>query len=270
MLDESDWELYGQELPDITKIEELVFQIQSPDFLSIPLLREKSYQSWFPVAWQCFLDVYEALWGAQYAFYEIFAHNIWYLKKGEPPNEDAAVLFGRFYADDTILRLYSAGEHLANGIIMMLDISDEDLKTFSLKGHQGNKRSSQQIIVGKYLRSKGKNYPFTEEIINLSKSKDWGKVLKYRRDWVHEQPPTIKGLGIVYKRERRWKLSPDGKGYVLKGGGDKPDYSVEELISFIRPAMIQFIAAFIPVLEYYKSTSQFSMANFNNLSSRKK
>ncbi len=269
MIDDSDWELYGQMLPDLTELGELVYQIPTPDFLSISTTHGKTYDSWFPVASQCFRESYEALWGAHYALREIFAHNIWYLKKKDPPNEDAAALFGRFYADDAILRLYSAGEHLANGIIMMLDIPDEELKSFRIKGHQGNEKSSQQIVVGRYLCSKGEGYPFTEAIINLSKSEDWGKVLKYRNDWVHEQPPTIKGLGIVYKRERRWKHSSDGKNCMFLGG-DTPEYSVEELASFIQPGMLQFIAAFTSILKYYKSKSESNVANFNNLSSRKK
>ena len=252
MLDDSDWEPYVKELPDLGRLQELVNQVSSPDILSISCLDRDSYQSLFPVASVCFHDAHETLWGACYALTEIFAHDIWYLKKKTPPNEMAAALFGRFYADDAALRLYSAGEHLANGIIMMLEISDEELRPYRDKG----KRTSQQSIVGNYLRKEKPSHPITISVIRLSDSKEWQATMKYRGRLVHEQPPTVKGLGIVYKRRIRWEPTPNGKGYTLQGGGDEPEYSVDELVSFIKPATFRFRDTLTSVIEFYKELLQ--------------
>lgn len=260
-LDDSDWEQYGQELPDLEKLETLIYNLPPPDILSIYLAHNKSYQSWFPIAWACFKDAYEALWGSHYALYEVIAHDIWYLRKKDPPNEAAAALFGRFYAEDAAARLYSAGEHLANGIIMMLEISDEDLKPY--KG----KRISQQSVVGKYLCREKRENPVTEAVVKLAKSKEWQKTRQYRDDFVHNQPPTVKGLGIVYQRRIRWEPSPNGKGYILRGGGDKPAYSVDELIEFIKPAMFTFVDTFITVAEYYKAVAESYVQRWNDMAS---
>jgi hypothetical protein len=257
MLDDSDWEPYVKELPDLSKLQEMVNQLSSPDILSISCLDKDSYQSLFPVASVCFRDAHETLWGACYALSEIFAHNIWYLKKKTPQNEMAAALFGRFYADDAALRLYAAGEHLANGIIMMLGINDEELKPYKDKGKRRDKRISQQSIVGNYLRKEKPSHPITKSVIRLSDSKEWLETITYRNKWVHEQPPTIKGLGIVYKRRIRWEPTANGKGYTLQaGGGDEPEYSVDELVKFIKPAMFQFRDTLTSVIEFYKELLQ--------------
>ena len=85
--------------------------------------------------------------------------------------------------------------------------------------------------------------------------KEWCATIKYRNRWVHEQPPTVKGLGIVYKRkknETRWKPLSTGKGYTLEVvGGDVPEYSIEELIGFIQPAMFQFTDTLTSVVNFY-------------------
>ena len=58
-------------------------------------------------------------------------------------------------------------------------------------------------------------------------------------------------MGIVKKREKRWKLSPNG-GYTLGiGGGDEPEYSIEDLVGFIKPAMFQFKDTFTSVVRFY-------------------
>lgn len=263
MLDDSDLEKYGQELPDLDNLQELVLQLPSPDFLSISLLPNKSYQSWFPIASVCFSDAYHTLWCAHYALYEIIAHGIWYLRKKEPPNEAAAALFGRFYVDDIALRLYSAGEHLANGIIMMLGIGDKDLKPYK------ERRTSQQSIVAYYLRKEKISHPITKAVIRLEGLKEWQATMDYRRKLVHKQPPTVKELGIVYKRKIRWELSPTGKEYILRGGGDKPEYSVDELVEFIKPAIFQFTETLISVVEFYKSEVDTMLEEFNRSSSVK-
>ena len=76
--------------------------------------------------------------------------------------------------------------------------------------------------------------------------------MDYRNRWVHEQPPTVAGMGIVFNRGKRWDTLPDGKCCLtIKGGGDKPEYSVEDLVEFIKPTTFKFTDTFISVVEFY-------------------
>jgi len=241
-------ERISKELPDLSKLQDLVLRLSS-DFLSINFTPESTV----PEASVCLNDALRTLGQAVYALSEVFAHQVWYLDKKDPPNKMAAVFFGLFYADDAALRLYSAGEHLANGIILMLEITDEDLQPYKKKGSR--ERISQQSVVGHFLREQKADHPITAAINKLIDSKKWCATMCYRNTWVHEQPPTVKGLGIIYKRKKnktRWKPSLVGEGYTLKvGGGDVPEYSIKELIRFIQPAMFQFTDTLTSVVNFY-------------------
>jgi len=240
ILDGTDVERISQETPELSELEGMVLSL-NPDFLSIPFPRD----SHVPIVSVCFHDALHTLQEAAYALSEVFAHRIWYLEKKDPPDKMCATFFGRFYADDAALRLYSAGEHLANGIMMMLEISDKDLKTYK------RNRISMQSVVGNFLREQKPRHPITEAVNKLRDSKEWCATINYRNRLVHEQPPTVKGLGIVYERRKRWKTAPNGRYTLGLGGGDKPEYSVEELIEFIQPAMFQFTDTFISVFKLY-------------------
>lgn len=246
LLDDSDWEKICQKIPDLDNLQDMT-NICFPDSLSIPF----SPQSYVPIASVCLREAADTLLNARYALSEVFAHRMWYLDKTEPPDNISANSFGCYYADDAALRLYSAGEHLANGIIMMLEITDEDLKPYKVKGKQGKERISQQSVVGNYLRRQKVSHPITKAVTKLADSEDWQKTVDYRNRWVHEQPPTVKGLGPVYKRRIRWEPSPTGKGRKLRGGGDKPEYSIDELLGFIQRAMFQFTDTLTSVFKFY-------------------
>ncbi|MBA7566838.1 hypothetical protein ES708_08536 [subsurface metagenome] len=131
---------------------------------------------------------------------------------------------------------------------MMLEINDNDLKSYK------QNRISQQSVVGNFLREQKAHHPITEAVNKLVDLKEWCATINYRNRWVHEQPPTVKGLGIVYKRGRRWKPLLTGKGYTLGiGGGDKPEYSVDKLVKFIQPAMFKFTDTLASVVKFYAS-----------------
>lgn len=240
-LDGSESERVSQEIPKLSYWQEMVNTL-SPDFISMNF----SYESTIPVASVCLHDVLHTFAEARYALYEVFARRVLYLEKKDSPNKRTAIYFSRFYIADAALRLYSAGEHLANGIIMMLEISDGDLKDFK------KSRTSQQAIVGNFLLAERPCHPVTKAVAGLARSKDWCATRDYRDEWVHEQPRTMKGLGIVYKRKKRWKDSPTGKGHMLGiGGGDAPERSVNDVIKFVQAAMFEFSGALDAVIEFY-------------------
>jgi len=254
ILEHSDIERISKETPDLSALNNLVLRL-SPDVLSINYHPE----SRVPAASVCFQDTLHTLAEARYALHEVFAHRIWYMEKKDPPNEITANFFGRFYADDAALRLYSAGEHLANGIINMLEIDDQELKCYK------QQRVSQQSIVGNYLCKQKPSHLVTKVLTKLAKSKEWSAAIEYRNRWVHEQPPTVAGMGIVHKRGERWKPLPNG-GYTLGiGGGDEPEYSTEDLVGFIKPAMFQFKDTFTTVVRFYIGMLESRGVSFRNL-----
>ena len=254
MLDDSDLEKIYQETPDLSNLQDMVRDLPS-DVISLHFPPKSDVQE-VPAI---FHDIIHTLAYAAYALREVFAHQIWYLEKKDPPNKMAAAFFGRFYADDAALRLCSAGEqYLVDAIKKMLEISDEQLVPYRKKRKKKYKREkinpreiTKLEIVGDFLSARKTVYPFTEAITSLTDSKEWKTTVDYRNRWVHEQPPTVAGMGIVYKRGERWKPLPNGRYTLGIGGGDKPEYSVEDLIGFVKPAMFKFTDTLTSVVKFY-------------------
>lgn len=232
----------ANELPDLEPLRQVVFSV-SPEFIPIKFPTD----SLIPVAAVCLQDASHTLHEANYAFHEVLAHRKWYLEKREPPKEDAATFFSRYYLDDLALRLYSAGEHLANAIIFMLEIKKPQLEPF-----QKSNRISKQVIVGKFLMKEKAGHPVTEAVRKLVESEKWLKTLQYRNDWVHNQPPTVEGLGIVYERRRRWQVDSDG-AMLTFGGGDEPKFSINDILGFMRPSLFLFVEVLSEVASYYNA-----------------
>jgi hypothetical protein len=197
-----------------------------------------------PVASVCLHDALSTLADARYAFHELLAHRAWYLEKRETPLETTAVFFTRFYADDVALRLYAAGEHLANAIINMLEIDARSLIPYK------KKRISKQIIVWKYLEREKPTHAITTAVKKLAQSEEWLATRCYRDDWVHGKPPIIKGLGIQYERRKRWEVSEKHIGLSF-GGGDEPKYSDEDLIKMVKPALFVFVETLSDITAWY-------------------
>jgi hypothetical protein len=229
----------ANQLPDIKQLNIDILSY-SPEFVSFRFPPDSTV----PVASVCLHDAFHMLADARHAFHEILAHRAWYLEKRETPIERTAIHFTRFYADDVALRLYAAGEHLANAIIDMLEI-----KTRSLIPYK-KKRISRQIIVGKYMEREEPAHAITHAVRKLMQSKEWLATLDYRSKWVHGKPPIIKGLGIQYERRKRWEI---GENYIglSGGGGDEPKYSDEDLINMVKPALFIFVEALTDVTAWY-------------------
>lgn len=246
LLDDATLEQIDQRLPDLTPVTDLVRRLL-PDHLSIKF----SPESDIPIAAVCLRDAVDVLEQAHYALHEVYAHQIWYREKRASPSEAAAVFHGQFYAQDLAFRLYSAAEHVADGIIMMLGITDTDLKSF-----RHTKRVSQALVVGHYLLQQRKDEPITAAIRPLSRLSAWDQTTKYRNDLVHAQPPTVAGLGNVYKRARRWRTiaaTPTNVAqHVLDlGGGDMPEYTLDDILAFLEPSFVTLVAVTHAVAEFY-------------------
>jgi hypothetical protein len=148
------------------------------------------------------------------------------------------------------LRLYAAGEHLASGIVDMLEMTDAQLAPFR------KNRVSLQSTVADFMTKQMQSHLLTKKVIDLGTSKEWQKTMDYRNNWVHDQPPTVAGLGHVFERKKRW-TRVEQKGSVLYslgvGGGDPPKYTIDQIIGFSQPALNRFAAVFIAAVEFYQA-----------------
>ena len=202
---------------------------------------------WTPVAIVCFHDCTETLAAIRVALFEYFAHGEYYRRVLKRPREMTAIFFERYFLDDAAIRLYSAGEHLANAIVFMNGISDVELEPFRGKG-----RSSQQAVVAAYLRKIKPRSSLTKSVQRLGKSADWQFAIRYRNRWVHEQPPSIGGLGQTYRRRLRWVVSADGTKRRLDVTlGDLPEYDIGTLAHHVLAANTAFITTVDAVMNDY-------------------
>ena len=239
--DDETIERVSRELPDLDNLAMSVMKL-FPDYISIKYPAESNV----PVAAVCLQDTMNALFQVRLGLSECLHHKIWYQEKCNPPNEELAIIFSRFYIDAIVSQLYAAGEHLANGIICMLELTDAQLEKYR------NRRISQQSIVGHYLAKKQADNPITESVLALAASREWVQSMCYRGNLVHEQPPSVSGLGPVYKRRRRWIQSDDGKSAKLSvGSEDGAEYLINEILQFVQPAILQFVDLFSKVVSFY-------------------
>jgi ribosomal protein S13 len=234
-----------KELPYVLDLRTASLNLQ-PDFISIGFPPNSD----IPIAAVCLQDATSMLEEARYALLEALAHIVWHRERREPPNESDAVFFGKFYADDAALRIYATGEHLANAIVYMLGIKKEVHEFKKQKLAKKKNVLSKQAIVGNYLIENDPGHEVTKAIIKLKDSDEWKKTRKYRDDWVHGKPPIIKGMGIEYERRNRLIVREDSIGITF-GGGDAPQYSVDDLLGFMKPALFLLAEAMTEIVEYY-------------------
>ncbi len=241
MLDHLSMESITEQLPNIAELDARVLELTA-DLISTSFPPESTV----PGTAVCLQDTMMTLAEACYAMQEALAHRIWYMEKTKPENEKAAVFFSRFYTDDTALRLYSSGEHLADAIIDMFEVSNDEI------GKYQGKRTSRQVAIYKYLKKGKADHPVTSAIGRLGKSEAWTDTINYRNEWVHSQPRLVEGLGIQYKHGARWNPLPSGKGYGLRiGGGNKAEVSIDDLVDFVRPALFDIVATCSDVVQAY-------------------
>ena len=189
-----------------------------------------------PIGIICLQDSAAAAVQARYALHECIAHGRYYREVAEPSDETMAIYFERFYADDVALRLYTAGEHLASGIICMLRLSDDDLKPFR------SRVSSLQAQVGRYLKKNEQGTCLRRATERLMNSEDWTRMIQYRGQWTHAQPPLVAGIGVLYERRLRWE-AVEGGHQIDVGGGDAPKLTTAKLRKMVAKALGVFLRA---------------------------
>ncbi|MFH1312082.1 MAG: hypothetical protein ABIJ00_02540 [Candidatus Eisenbacteria bacterium] len=231
VLSEAELDGITARLPDVGLFQRQTSDL-SPDIISVNMILAEGHpDSPLPEAAPCFINLGNALWASGYALYQCLAHGIYARGQPSPHPEIEARFFERHYADDVALRLYSGGEYLAGAIVHMLDITRRDLKQF-----RGRGRSQLDRVAG-FLAEHKQGHPVTAAVSILTTIADWQDAVRYRNMWVHDQPPLIEGLGVQFRRGKRWKTSPDGSRILPLTGGDPPHYTIEELKRFVESGL---------------------------------
>lgn len=230
----STLEEIDRQLPTLLDIADRVHTML-PDSLSMGYY--KSHDSPIPIAGVSFIDCYHTLAATRYALSQYLVQGAYH--REVEANESAAVWLERYYLDDTALRLYSAAEHLADGITKMLEISQlgGPVSTWAkLKKHLVKEHPADSV---------------TQQMVAVSATDEWKLAIGYRGKWVHNQPPTVKGLGMVYHRRQRWDVSPDGIKRLVMSGGDEPEFTTQQIGAAFLRAWQEFVGLFHVVLDRY-------------------
>lgn len=240
LLSDGDLDKIENQLPDLSELSDQAFSYR-PDLLSSGYF---AHESEVPIAGVSFIDCVQTLYAARYALHEYLVHRTYYREVKSPPEEHVAAFLERFYLDDTALRLYSAAEHLVDGVIKMLEIVSTDLPKGGV---------SSWIRVMKYLKRRQPNEDLTRAMLSLAATPQWKCTIRYRGAWVHNQPPTVHGLGIVYQRRKRWETSQDGKTKSLViAQGDQPEFTTEQLGQAFMQAFSSFLAVVRSAFDRYE------------------
>ena len=196
-------------------------------------------KSKIPVAKVCLLDAVRVTGQTSYALGQAYAHINWFKEEcpGAPKNSDAHH-YGRFYADDAVIRLYSAAEHVASFIISFLDIPKNELSQYKKE----NKQVAMAVVIGKYLTKQKANSPITLLLETLRNEK-WDFIRGYRNEWIHNKPSMLDSPGVDYKRINRWRQM--GNIYSL---GLRTNYVPDHALDDLLDATLQCLWGFSKVL----------------------
>lgn len=205
-----------------------------------------------------FKNTNDMLYLSRFSLNEYYRNKIWYFEKRNPPNIKAGLVLCQYYLDNIALRLYAAGEFLANGIVSMLDIKKDELKEFK-KGNNGKKYWSRQRKIGQYLREKKPNHEITQylKILMDGDENPWIKTMKYRNEWVHKQPPSLEGLGSCLEIKNKKIYSPL-KGNTIDADiviTGKPNYKLKDIFTFVNDGFSNFVKTFYKIYDYYKENT---------------
>jgi hypothetical protein len=203
-------------------------------------------ESTLPTAKVCLHDAASVACQVDYALEQAYAHLVWFRQEcPDAPKESEAHHYGRFYADDAALRLYSAAEHIASFIVAFLTISNNDLKKY----RKDDKSVARAVVVGKYLREQKTDHSITS-IIDRLLSDEWGLVRNYRNDWVHNKPPILDGPGLDYKRTSRWSSIGEAQ-MLLWGVRYAPDHTLDSLLDAILKAALDLKTALSELIDLF-------------------
>ncbi len=235
------YDTIGARLPDVLTLRHTALSL-APDWLSMKF--PPGHQA--PEAAVCFHDCTSVMSDIRHALFEYFAHRHYYREFRQPPDELVAVAMERFYLDDACLRLYAAGESLATAVILMLDVNR------TLMNEYRDAKTSEKSALAAYLRAHAADHVLTHPLFQLHELPEGRFTMTYRNRWVHEQPPTIAGDGVTYRRGARRKYDGDGNpAYLAMTTGDAPELTIDVLAANVMRANEAFVSVVTRALAHY-------------------
>jgi hypothetical protein len=172
----------------------------------------------------CLDDAADLLTEARFALHEAHAHWLWHSEPKNRSSSVSALFWSRFYLDDSLLRTYSAGESV--GAFLYIEFGGPDLRR---AGGQPTTHS-RLLSAADRIKTAGHRDVLARKTMALVENPSWIFLKRYRDEWLHDQRPRLKGLGITYGRRPRWEHSSDGRTFSMTiGGGDPPRVTIEEL-----------------------------------------
>jgi len=184
----------------------------------------------------CLSDAIDRWQTARIALLECYFHIVWYREESvKSPEENLAVLFGKFHADYISLLLYAIGEDVAEFALGFLEVRD-DYKIWiqNEKKNTASKKlgSSNLKRTRKYLNKYHQKNAVTKVLNSLCIDKSWKNTLHYRNVWVHQKPPIIKNNSFFFYINSLFGKTHDGIG-ISFGGGSEAKYSIDELVNLV-------------------------------------
>lgn len=222
MMNSSEQQIANKKsLPQICRIQrKLLLPVESVAIKTGP-------KSTADVALVCLRDASEVGCEVEYALHQVLQHYDDLRLSPQANVEEICRQRCKFYLDDVALRLYGAAEHTASFIVFFLNIDEGSLRPYQ------DRHVSLAVAVGKYMVNMRPDHEITQALSSLLGEENWLKAICYRNTWVHQQPPLLNGLGIVYNREPRWKKTTQGHYRMGIGLGDKPEYTIDSLLEMI-------------------------------------
>lgn len=156
------------------------------------------------------------------------------------PNEKQAIASGVFFLTYATLLLYAIGEDISFFIIHYFGYS-QDLTDFIKRGEvkksvEKKKISSNQAKLALFLKEEKGKEEITKIVCKLNSDANWKKALCYRNDWVHQQPPIIKGLEYSFPR-KMFTTSKDENGYkTIYLKGMSPQLNLDQFVEIVYKA----------------------------------
>jgi hypothetical protein len=181
----------------------------------------------------CLQDAADFLTEAHYALTEAHAHWLWHTEIANDPNDlFSAPFWSRFYIDDAILRMYSSAESVAAFADLFLDVRLMK-RGLTKKERKALRGESRLIGISRLFPRVESTGHLQTAIVGVANDANWRLMTAYRHNWVHEQRPRLEGLGITFRRRKRWRKDTKdetGNTWTLPlSPGDPPDVTVDQL-----------------------------------------
>ena len=194
---------------------------------------------------ECLKDARKRFELIRIGLFEAMACITWHRNQAaQAPDEESAIITGKFYLDYVMLLMYATAEDLSYFITHLYNIDNikinANLKKKNLVSHASK--------VGVYLSKNMPNDKITAIVLQLKDDPDWSNVLSYRDKWVHEKPPVLYGSDLELTRKKLIVKNDNGTK-TMYIAGPKQEYTIDQLLEMGLNATKALALALSSILE---------------------